>query len=113
VEDVVRAARAQVRGLGAVCGVARAALGRETRVRARRPPPIVRPPSRPPTQVEATGYSFADAPRFSGPPPVPAPSTFLGRAKAAWSVLFPPPPPAATAREAGKQRLRMILVADR
>lgn len=40
-------------------------------------------------------------------------NTFLEKVKAAWHIFFPPKPEKVSAREAGKSRLRMILVADR
>lgn len=39
--------------------------------------------------------------------------TFIAKLKAAWSIFFPPKPEKVSAKEAGKSRLRMILVADR
>lgn len=37
----------------------------------------------------------------------------MAKIKAAWSIFFPPKPEKVSAKEAGKSRLRMILVADR
>jgi len=38
---------------------------------------------------------------------------FLTKLKMAWQIFFPERPPQVTPKEEGKQRLRMILVADR
>ena len=50
------------------------------------------------------------------PPPGPlvAPLVdFSRKLRAAWQIFFPPPPAVTTPKEEGKNRLRMILVADR
>ena len=38
---------------------------------------------------------------------------FSRKLRAAWQIFFPPPPAVTTPKEEGKNRLRMILVADR
>ena len=38
---------------------------------------------------------------------------FSRKLRAAWQIFFPPPPALITPKEEGKNRLRMILVADR
>jgi len=56
-------------------------------------------------------------PDLDAPPPPSVPAspltTFTRKLRAAWQIFFPPPPPVVTPREEGKNRLRMILVADR
>lgn len=46
----------------------------------------------------------------SGPSPL---MDFMGKLRLAWQIFFPERPPELSAKEQGKQRLRMILVADR
>lgn len=38
---------------------------------------------------------------------------FVRKLKAAWQIFFPPQPKSISPKEEGKNRLRMILVADR
>lgn len=40
-------------------------------------------------------------------------ANFMAKVKAAWAIFFPAKPEKVSAGEAGKSRLRMILVADR
>jgi hypothetical protein len=40
-------------------------------------------------------------------------ANFMAKVKAAWAIFFPSKPEKVSAGEAGKSRLRMILVADR
>ncbi len=47
------------------------------------------------------------------PVAVPQSENLMAKIKAAWSIFFPPKPEKVSAKEAGKSRLRMILVADR
>lgn len=39
--------------------------------------------------------------------------SLMAKIKAAWAIFFPRKPEKVSAKEAGKSRLRMILVADR
>lgn len=76
-----------------------------------------------PKQIQSEGYDFDAAPVVPISPAKPKPidtSTFAGKLRAAWNIFFPPSSEAArggrrarSAREEGKNRLRMILVADR
>ena len=44
----------------------------------------------------------------------PGPVTdFVRKVRAAWAIFFPPQPKSISPKEEGKNRLRMILVADR
>ena len=45
--------------------------------------------------------------------PKPQQIDFITKLKAAWRIFFPPAPEKLSPKEAGKSRLRMILVADR
>ena len=47
------------------------------------------------------------------PVAVPQSENLMAKIKAAWSIFFPPKPESVSAKEAGKSRLRMVLVADR
>ena len=38
---------------------------------------------------------------------------FVRKVRAAWAIFFPPQPKSISPKEEGKNRLRMILVADR
>lgn len=40
-------------------------------------------------------------------------TTFMRKLRAAWQIFFPPAPKSVSPKEEGKNRLRMILVADR
>lgn len=119
-------------------GVTRLLNGRVKRLRKR--PPNVAPlsfsmPMPPPTlttqplllkknslflslQIQSEGYDFDAAPVVPIAPakaPKIDTSTLAGKFKAAWNIFFPPSARAKprSAREEGKNRLRMILVADR
>lgn len=48
------------------------------------------------------------------PSGAPGPVTdFVRKVRAAWAIFFPPQPQSISPKEEGKNRLRMILVADR
>ena len=69
-------------------------------------------------QIQSEGYDFDAAPVVPIAPakqPKIDTSTLAGKFKAAWNIFFPPAARAKprSAREEGKNRLRMILVADR
>lgn len=50
------------------------------------------------------GHPVPEAPGLQG---------FVAKLKAAWQIFFPEKPPVLTPKDEGKNRLRMILVADR
>lgn len=69
-------------------------------------------------QIQSEGYDFDTAPVVPIAPAKTAKidtSTLAGKFRAAWNIFFPPSEKSKhrSAREEGKNRLRMILVADR
>ena len=68
--------------------------------------------------MQAAQVTRLQQPELDAPPPPPStPASplagFTRKLRAAWQIFFPPPAPVITPREEGKNRLRMILVADR
>ena len=106
---------------GAAGEIARAPPLRRTVAKTKRTPPNPPSdthtfPSSRPHRSKPPATPLTTPPASRPPPPRPRPTddaSFLARARTAWRVLFPPRPAALNPREAGKNRLRMILVADR
>ena len=71
------------------------------------------PGSRAGTNLSKTSQKMEVYLSQAHPVAVPQSENLMAKIKAAWSIFFPPKPEKVSAKEAGKSRLRMVLVADR